>query len=473
VRNKITKKTRVIWNKRCPKWDQDFKFLIHFPEHQELLVVLRDYDRLLGSTEVGRARVPIKTLPPGEGEQLWVEVEEAQKGFGSLKGLRSAMDAMRLSHATGQQGARVSQVEDPGGLGFADIQGGAPPVQEIVPPDEQDSDDDASVIDNPTSGHTIQSDQGGATGGAPIRDLRQIAAAPGTCNAGGECCAADEADASRRNSPPPVLPVGMPLDVAQSVSASGGQSSRGRSNGRGAGGASRQSSGLVSAPSTVPESDLPGIARRQSLDQAVAAARKRRGKEPCKVHLDLTYVQVGRDTVEKAKAAGAHAGAEAGSQEAQILSALRGGVLEVKFHRNPSMEDGPPTAKQVVVKVGDREKATEAAGGDANDNVRGLEAEEEILEFVVDGDLADQPGMRVVLKVYDMHWITDATDSPMWTLESRAQMPTEPATVSIPLSDIKDKRVIHKAWQVGSAGVGQTPLLLDVEFEWLPVMDTS
>lgn len=54
---------------------------------------------------------------------------------------------------------------------------------------------------------------------------------------------------------------------------------------------------------------------------------------------------MGRDTVEKAKAAGAHAGAEAGSQEAQILSALRGGVLEVKFHRNPSMEDGPPTAK--------------------------------------------------------------------------------------------------------------------------------
>lgn len=39
----------------------------------------------------------------------------------------------------------------------------------------------------------------------------------------------------------------------------------------------------------------------------------------------------------------------------------------------------------------------------------------------------------------------------MWTLESRAQMPTEPATVSIPLSDIKDKRVIHKAWQVRTA----------------------
>lgn len=56
-----------------------------------------------------RARVPVKTLPPGEGKQVWLEVEEAHKGFASLKGLRSAMDAMRLSHATGQQGARVSQ----------------------------------------------------------------------------------------------------------------------------------------------------------------------------------------------------------------------------------------------------------------------------------------------------------------------------------------------------------------------------
>ncbi len=49
--------------------------------------------------------------------------------------------------------------------------------------------------------------------------------------------------------------------------------------------------------------------------------------------------------MEKAKNAGAHHEAEAGSQEAQILSALRGGVLEVKIHRPNGLDSGPPTAK--------------------------------------------------------------------------------------------------------------------------------
>lgn len=57
-----------------------------------------------------RARVPVKTLPPNQPRQLWLEVEAAHKGWSSLKGLRGAMDAMRLSHADGHQGARVAQV---------------------------------------------------------------------------------------------------------------------------------------------------------------------------------------------------------------------------------------------------------------------------------------------------------------------------------------------------------------------------
>lgn len=28
VRNKSSKTTRVIWNKKCPRWDEDFKFLV-------------------------------------------------------------------------------------------------------------------------------------------------------------------------------------------------------------------------------------------------------------------------------------------------------------------------------------------------------------------------------------------------------------------------------------------------------------
>lgn len=31
VRSRVTKRTRVIWNSRCPKWNEEFRFLIHFP----------------------------------------------------------------------------------------------------------------------------------------------------------------------------------------------------------------------------------------------------------------------------------------------------------------------------------------------------------------------------------------------------------------------------------------------------------
>lgn len=59
--------------------------------------------------------------------------------------------------------------------------------------------------------------------------------------------------------------------------------------------------------------------------------------------------QVGADTVKKAREAAAGAGdagglAPANSQEAKILSALRGGVLEVKLHR-PHVHGGLDPAK--------------------------------------------------------------------------------------------------------------------------------
>ena len=31
VRNRVTKRTRVVWNSRCPKWNEEFRFLVHFP----------------------------------------------------------------------------------------------------------------------------------------------------------------------------------------------------------------------------------------------------------------------------------------------------------------------------------------------------------------------------------------------------------------------------------------------------------
>jgi C2 domain len=38
VRNRVTKRTRVVWNSRCPKWNEEFRFLVHFPGAVALVV---------------------------------------------------------------------------------------------------------------------------------------------------------------------------------------------------------------------------------------------------------------------------------------------------------------------------------------------------------------------------------------------------------------------------------------------------
>lgn len=186
------------------------------------------------------------------------------------------------------------------------------------------------------------------------------------------------------------------------------------------------------------------------------------------MHLVLTYVQVGAETVKKAEAA-AHSGdvRPSNETEAKILSALRGGVLEVKLHRpKPPGTDAVP-AKLVTVKVGEREKKSAAARGEAEDEAV---ATEEVLDFVVDGELADDPGAEVTLQVYDQVWIADLEDTPMWEWEARSRMPTQPVTVSLPLRDIISAKHLHKAWRYrGGDKVG----ILDVDFEWLGVLDVG
>lgn len=71
-------------------------------------------------------------------------------------------------------------------------------VEEVTPPDEVDSDDDASVLSEPqpalpaANGSAAgqaggRSGDDGGGGAAEADDVRQIAAAPGVCQSGGEC----------------------------------------------------------------------------------------------------------------------------------------------------------------------------------------------------------------------------------------------------------------------------------------------
>lgn len=476
VRARVSKKTRVVWNSRCPKWNEEFRFLIHFPEHQELLVVLKDHDRLLGDTEIGRVHIPIKAVPPNEEQDLWTEVQLTHKGFMSLKALKGAMSAMSMQRPG--RGSRVAQVSDPGGMGFSNVESGAPEVHEITPPDELPSDEedpllesqqqeqfqalpgspaaDAAQQDAPqqTAAQQTSAQQQGGGGGSAVDHISELASVPGVCQAGEGTCDRHDQDSS--------TPV-VPADIQRQSSSDPGGAAVGSSRGSPAEAGSSGATPRTSA----------------SVDEQVAAARRRRQhkeKDTCKLHLKLTYVQVGEETVRKAREAGEAAQhgdrfpssqlAPADSQEAKILNALRGGVLEVKLHR-PHVHDGVQPARQVVVRVGERQKATAAAKGVKEEDAI---ATDEVLDFVVDGDLADDPDASVVLEVYDQHWITDTEEANLWGWEARGQMPTEPARVSVPLHAITSAKKLHKAWEIAADGHA---LLLDVEFEWLAVLDNG
>lgn len=58
LRHNQLKKTAVVYNKKCPEYDENFHFLVHCPEHQELIIKLLDHDRVWGDTELGRCIIP-------------------------------------------------------------------------------------------------------------------------------------------------------------------------------------------------------------------------------------------------------------------------------------------------------------------------------------------------------------------------------------------------------------------------------
>ncbi len=53
VRHKQKKSTAVVYDRTCPTYDENFHFLVHFPEHQELSLKMFDHDRVWGDTLLG------------------------------------------------------------------------------------------------------------------------------------------------------------------------------------------------------------------------------------------------------------------------------------------------------------------------------------------------------------------------------------------------------------------------------------
>lgn len=57
-----------------PRWHESFELPIHTPDTQELTLTLFDYDWASANDEIGRATLKIADLPPGQSQDLWLDV---------------------------------------------------------------------------------------------------------------------------------------------------------------------------------------------------------------------------------------------------------------------------------------------------------------------------------------------------------------------------------------------------------------
>lgn len=115
--------------------------------------------------------------------------------------------------------------------------------------------------------------------------LDELAAAPGVCQSGEGTCEAQPCSGAGAGGSSAVIPAGGQQQSGRRSSSDPGAGDRG-SGGRGGSRVAEVEAG--SSSSATPRS-------RASLDEQVAAARrkKEREKDACKLHIVLTYVQVG------------------------------------------------------------------------------------------------------------------------------------------------------------------------------------
>ncbi|BDA48413.1 Synaptotagmin-2 [Coccomyxa sp. Obi] len=95
VRSSRMSRSQVIDNDLNPKWNEDFKLLVHEPEHQALRLELYDYDAMDNDDLIGEAKIDVKELENQEERDLWLEIKDIVPEKGSHKGLGGKLRAVR------------------------------------------------------------------------------------------------------------------------------------------------------------------------------------------------------------------------------------------------------------------------------------------------------------------------------------------------------------------------------------------
>lgn len=79
VRYTTQLRTSTKDNNANPTWNENFKLLVHDPDHQVLTCILMDYDDFNPDDEIGRCELPMKGLTE-ETKDLWLDVDMNAEG---------------------------------------------------------------------------------------------------------------------------------------------------------------------------------------------------------------------------------------------------------------------------------------------------------------------------------------------------------------------------------------------------------
>lgn len=71
--------------------------LVHHPEEQRITAVLYDANMIGRDEEIGRVSIPIQDLPPGEAQDLWLDLEGPEAHSGLHNPLDAGLQVMRPS----------------------------------------------------------------------------------------------------------------------------------------------------------------------------------------------------------------------------------------------------------------------------------------------------------------------------------------------------------------------------------------
>ncbi|PRW58761.1 DNA polymerase kappa [Chlorella sorokiniana] len=112
VRTSMKRQTAIKSTTKHPRWSESFEFPVHVAEHQELRMVLYDYDWASANDEIGRACVRVKDLPPGQTQDLWLDVgSESEKELADAKGDMRKRDRAMVAAAKPLRGGSTKRCQ--------------------------------------------------------------------------------------------------------------------------------------------------------------------------------------------------------------------------------------------------------------------------------------------------------------------------------------------------------------------------